>query len=336
MKNSHQELSQLSIAEFREIFNKILSPNIDKSEIKEFLINLNQANLPLNSFIAASQVLKEKMVKINIPFEAIDVCGTGGDNLKTLNISTAVAIIIAAGGVKIAKHGNRSVSSISGSADIFDEMKIKFSDQPEQIINQLEEKNLAFIFAPFFHPILKNIASVRKEIAAEFHSPTIFNFLGPLINPCLVNRQIIGVSNFSVMEKIAQVIAEENNPKKRVFIVHGFDKMDEITLTDNSYLMEVQGSEIKEMKIINPEDYGFKKVDISELVGRDAKFNCQKLINLLSGEKSAYREIVLLNSAFAFFLCNKSKNIEEGIKLAEKIIADGLAKRFLLNYQSSQ
>lgn len=317
-------LSQLSSQEFEEIFGQMISGKISDDKVKDFLLELNKENLPTNAFIGAITVLKKQMLQINAPENAIDICGTGGDRLGTLNISTAASFVIASSGVTVAKHGNKAISSKSGSADIFQELGIKISDNKEEIEKNLREKKLCFLFAPFFHQSLKNVAEIRKSLGV----PTIFNFLGPLLNPANTKIQLIGTSRKDTMQKIAQTLQTQDKNIK-AYIVHGFDGMDEITLTDNSYLTYLEDGKIHEEEIINPEKFGFKKVALSELKGSDAKYNAAKLIALLEGEKSPYRDIVILNSAFAFKLTGKVKNISDGIDLAKSAIDNGLAKNLL-------
>ena len=227
-------LAKYSIQQFENIFDQIFDNKIDNDSIKDFLLEINSHNLPINSLFGAVNSLKRRMIKIPNHQDSLDVCGTGGDKLKTLNISTAVAIILACGGVKIAKHGNRAVSSASGSADIFAHLGIAFDDNLENIDNNLRQHNLSFLFAPFFHPALKNVAEIRKSI----NQPTIFNYIGPLLNPTNPQQQIIGTSRHDIMYKIAEVLIK-NNPAGSFYIVHGFDGMDEITISDNSYLLKI-------------------------------------------------------------------------------------------------
>ncbi len=319
-------LSNISPQEFEKIFSEIIEGKIDPDSVKKFLLDLNSENLPSNAFIGAVSVLKSKMKKISAPENSIDVCGTGGDKLGTLNISTAVCFVVAACGVTVAKHGNKAISSQSGSADIFAELGIKISADISEIEKNLREKNLCFLFAPFFHEALKNVGEIRKSLGI----PTIFNFLGPLLNPANTSSQLIGTSRYDTMQKIAAVIKETEN---KAYIVHGFDGMDEITLTANSYLLRVENGKIFEEEIIDPEKFGLKKVTLESLKGADSKHNAQKLLALFEGEKSAYRDIVILNSAFALKLAGKVEEIVDGIELSKSIIDCGDAKKVLKNLQ---
>jgi anthranilate phosphoribosyltransferase len=317
-------LTKYSIQQFENFFDQIFDNKIENDSIKDFLLEINSHNLPINSLFGAVNSLKKRMVKIPHHHDALDVCGTGGDKLKTLNISTAVAIILACAGVKIAKHGNRAVSSISGSADIFTHLGIAFDDDLKNIDNNLRQHNLSFLFAPFFHPALKNVAEVRKSI----NEPTIFNYIGPLLNPTNPRKQIIGISRQDVMRKIAEVLIK-NNLAGSFYLVHGFDGMDEITLSDNSYLLKISHQKINEMEIINPENYGINKCPIDEIIGGNPEYNSQKMIELFTGKTSKYLDIVALNCAFTLQLINKFQNINDGIIFSRNLLKSGKVLEFL-------
>jgi anthranilate phosphoribosyltransferase len=358
-------LQKISSQQFEKIFSDILDQKISAAQTREILISLNKEVYSKESFIGAVVALKKRMVKISAPENSIDVCGTGGDKLHTLNISTAVCFVVAAAGIPVAKHGNKAVSSLSGSADIFSELGVKISSDISEIEKNLNEKKLCFLFAPFFHESLKNLAEIRKSFAAEFNQPTIFNFLGPLLNPANTKFQLIGTSRKDSMRNMLEVASscyvessetsheilrfaqddrmENQNDKrynqdakeiqddkgKRIYIVHGFDGMDEITLCADSYLLRFENGKFFEEEIINPEKFGFKKVGIEALKGQDAKYNAQRLIALLEGEKSAYRDIVILNAAFAFKVVGKVLKIEDGVELAVEMIDKGNGKQVL-------
>lgn len=328
-------LNTTSSPDYERIFDQIIDLKISDEEIKKFLLDLNSQNLPTNAFIGAVASLKKRMKHILAPENAIDVCGTGGDKLNTLNISTAVCFVIAAAGIPVAKHGNKAISSQSGSADIFSELGVKISADISEIEKNLREKNLAFLFAPFFHEALKNVATIRKSLGV----PTIFNFLGPLLNPANTNFQLIGVSRKDVMKKMAEVVVGHQSSvisndklptadcRLSTYLVHGMDGMDEISLCADSHLLRIENGKICDEEIINPEKFGFKKVALEALRGADPKHNAEKLLALLDDEKSAYRDIVILNSAFALQLAGKVEKIEEGVELAKAMIDSGAAAK---------
>ena len=320
-KTKNMNLNSLTAQNFEEKFDQIIDLRISEDEIKKFLLDLNDSNLPANAFIGAVSSLKKRMKQISAPKGAIDVCGTGGDKLNTLNISTAVCFVVAAAGVSIAKHGNKAISSKSGSADIFTELGVKISSEISDIETNLREDKLCFLFAPFFHSALKNVAHIRQSLGI----PTLFNFLGPLLNPANTKLQLIGTAKKDVM---AKMLAAQQDAEK-IYVVHGFDGMDEVTLCDDSYLLRFENGKIFEEEIINPEKFGFKKVGIESLKGADPKHNSLELVALLEGKKSAYRDIVILNAAFALKLAGKVDEIGDGVTLATQLIDDGKARKIL-------
>ncbi len=317
---------------FEQIFADLVDSKIEHDRAKKILLEMNEVGFTSNMFSAATKVLKSRMKSIDINLDAIDVCGTGGDKLQTLNVSTAVCFVLAGCGVPVAKHGNKAISSSSGSADIFSDLKSGASENEDEIIRDLEKHKLAFLFAPLFHKSLAGIATLRKEIAKEYGVPTIFNYLGPLLNPANIKKQLIGVSNRKIMKEMALSLA--NNKEVKAYFVHGFDGMDEITICDNSYLIKVENGQVSDEQIINPEDYGFKKVALQAIKGQDPRYNSDKLIALLKGEKSAYRDIVILNAAFALKLYGKVLNIEEGIAMASNAIDSGEAMKVLEGFKA--
>lgn len=309
---------------YAEIFDQIIDLKISEDQIRKFLLDLNDANLPSEAFVGAISALKKRMKKIDAPENAIDVCGTGGDKLNTLNVSTAVCFVVAGAGIAVAKHGNKAISSNSGSADIFAELGIKISAEVHEIEKNLREKKLCFLFAPYFHESLKNVAQIRRSLGV----PTIFNFLGPLLNPANTTRQMIGVSRHDVMHKMAAAITHDESSTTTYF-VHGFDGMDEITLSADSYLLRCENGKIFPEEIIDPTKFGFQKISLQEIAGRDPKYNATKLIDLLNGEKSAYHDIVVLNAAFALKMAQRVDKIADGVELAKSTIACGKAAEVL-------
>jgi len=322
-------LNSLNISDFEEIFSDIIFLRKSDEEITRFLLELNDCNLPQNAFIGAISVLKKAMRKIDTPDDLVDVCGTGGDKLNTLNISTAVCFVVAGCGVKVAKHGNKAVSSRAGSADIFSELGVKILSEQDQIEASLKNQNLTFLFAPFFHEALKNVAQIRQKLAI----PTIFNFLGPLLNPANTNAQLLGVSKKDLMLKMLNTI-KYHNQNAKIYMVHGFDGMDEISIADNSYLLRLENNKLYPEEIINPQDYGITKVPLSEISGKDPKYNASKLVDLLQGQKSSYCDAVVLNSAFVLKLANKVDDIFDGIEMARKAIDSGKALEVLNGLRS--
>ena len=320
------QLETLDYKEFEKIFADIIEAKISKDDAKKILLEINKVGINSAMIIGAINVLRRKMKKVSAPKNAIDVCGTGGDKLNTLNISTAMCFVVATCGVPVAKHGNKAVSSQSGSADIFAELGVAVAQDVAQIEKNLREKNLCFLYAPFFHESLKNVSEIRAEIAAEYKVATIFNYLGPLLNPANVKRQLIGVSNHGVMLAMAEFLAFQN---EKSYLVHGFDGMDEITLCDNSYLIEVDYDKKPRETIIDPKKFGLKKCNLQELQGGDVKYNALKLREFLDGKKSFYRDVVLLNSAYALKLAGVVDDVLQGFEKARKAVDEGGARAVL-------
>lgn len=315
--------SNLTQNDFEQIFSEIVDDKWSKDRIKIFLLGLNNFGFTADAFIAATKVLRVRCLNIKAPDGAMDVCGTGGDKLNTLNISTAVAFIVASCGVPIAKHGNRAISSKSGSADVLAELGIDIMATPSQIESSLREHNLCFMFAPLYHHALKNLAEIRKEIGVA----TIFNFLGPLLNPANVKFQLIGTSRKETMLPMARAL--KNFDSKKIFLVHGADGMDEVTITDNSFLIKITDNKISEEQIINPEEFGIKKLALETIKGGDPKYNASRLIALLDGEISPYRDIVILNAALALMVCGKADSVLLAKDLAAEAIDSKRAKKLL-------
>jgi anthranilate phosphoribosyltransferase len=322
-------LHNLSSQQYRVIFDNIIDNKLDENQIKTFLLNLNQIDYPTNAFIGAIQSFRPKCKNTFIAYDILDVCGTGGDKLNTLNISTAVAFVVAGYGVAVAKHGNRAISSRSGSADVLIELGINITIKQSEIVNSLTQNNLCFMFAPLYHNSFKSLAKIRLELAI----PTIFNFLGPLLNPANAKYQLIGTSKKSTMLPMLESLKTSGSEK--VFIVHGMDGMDEITISNNSLLISLENGKISNQQIINPEVYGIKKSPLSQIKGGSAKYNAKKIIDLLDGEESPYLDIVVLNSAFALMIAGRASSIENGIKIARNTIKNGRAKQILQKYQNT-
>ena len=318
-----KEFASVSSEQYQQIFAAIIGAEFSAEQIKKFLLDLNQAAFSKNIFLGAIKSFKPLCKKISAPKNALDVCGTGGDKLNTLNISTAVALVVAGYGIPVAKHGNKAISSKSGSADVLVELGIDIMADSVAIEQSLEENNLCFMFAPLYHSSFKSIAKIRAEINA----PTIFNFLGPLLNPANAKLQLIGTSKKQTMLPMLEALRETGS--KKVFIVHGNDGMDEITISDNSLIAKLEDGKISDLQIINPEDYGIKKSPLESIRGGDAKYNAAKILMLLDGEKSAFRDVVVLNSAFALIVANKAKSVQEAIVIASQSIDSGKAKQVL-------
>lgn len=269
------------------------------------------------------QTMRKHMLKVYAP-NALDIVGTGGDNSGTFNISTAASLLVAGMGVPVAKHGNRAASSKCGSADVLASLGVNINLTSKQAENVFKKVGMVFLFAPNFHPAMKIIAPIRKELELR----TIFNFLGPFLNPASTQRGLLGVPNIKIAKKLAQVAASLKFT--HLLLVVSEDGMDEITTTSDTYVFEIKDENLKTYTL-SPKQFGIKKASKKDLMGRDAIENASIIQNILNGEKGPHRDIVVLNSAAAFYLAGKVNNIAEGIDCAEKSIDTGLALEVLEN-----
>jgi len=327
--------------EMTKILNNLLeNKNLTTEEIKLFLSNLINGNInpiqggailtalrmkgeTVDEIVALINGVRKNMVQIYID-RAIDVCGTGGDMSGTFNVSTATAFVTAGAGVKVAKHGGRAVSSQSGSADVIEKLGVNILLTPKQAELIFYKVGMVFLFAPLFHPAMKNIAAIRKELKIR----TIFNILGPFTSPASVKRQLIGVPNIKIAEKLAKV--GKKLSYERLLIVTSEDGMDEVSTYSKTIVFEINKDLIKK-SIIDPKEFGFKKFDKKEIFGGTATDNARIIKNILKGAKGPQRDLAVLNSAFALYVAGAVTNIKEGIKVAENSIDSGKAKLVLEN-----
>jgi len=270
------------------------------------------------------RVMRKNMLTIKAPANAIDVCGTGGDGKRTYNISTTVAFVVAGVGLPVVKHGNRAASSKSGSADVLEALGVTISLSPKQAESVLNKTGMVFLFAPLYHPSMKQVAIVRKELKI----PTVFNILGPLANPAGVKYQLIGVSGDGVAEKLLPVVKALGY--KRLGIVVSDEGFDEVGLSKDSHLYLLEGKRLKEITI-HPQKLGFVKADVTSLQGNDPKTNAKLIEQVLSGAKGPKRDIVVLNAAVALYIAGKAKSIQEGVLQAQASIDSGKALMSLEN-----
>lgn len=265
---------------------------------------------------------------IQLARPAIDTCGTGGDGSATFNVSTAVAFVVAAGGVGVAKHGNRSVSSRCGSADVFESLGLSIDRTPEEVAMDIHDLGLGFLFAPHYHPALKNIATVRKNLGVK----TAFNILGPLVNPAGVRRQVIGVFSSDLHKTMALTLKALGT--QEALIVTGEDGLDEISIGAPTLVTHLKKGKIRKYKI-KPEDLGLKRCkNLKQLRGGDAIENAQIIENLLRGEKGPKRDIVVINAAAAFLVAGKVATLRQGVVLAQKVLDSHLAYGLLETLRS--
>lgn len=315
--------SSLTEDEMIAVMKAIMAGKVAEDDIVSFLTLLRDKGEVLAEIKGAVRVLREFMVKVNVSQEnLVDTCGTGGDASGTFNLSTAAAFVVAGAGVRVAKHGNRAISSKSGSADILEKLGVRIELEPVQVRKCLVEAGFGFFFAPRFHPAMKNVAGARKRIGTR----TIFNLLGPLANPANPLTQVIGVYDPKKMTMMAEVLRDLGST--RVLLVHGEDGLDEITLTGKTYCVAMAGGKIAELTI-DPEDLGLELCKTEDLLGRDADYNAMMLKGLLEGYESPLRTAVMLNAAAALMVSGRAGSLEEGLTIADHSLDQGRAYEVL-------
>ena len=302
------------------LFNDMLDGKLSPDEISNALNQMADRGESADEIASATKAMRSRMVAVDAPKNAIDVCGTGGDGSHSLNISTATALVVAACDVPMAKHGNRAASSKSGAADTLEALGLDLGTA--DAAKSLREIGIGFFFAPNHHPALGPIAPIRKALGRR----TIFNLLGPLCNPARVKRQLIGVASPNLVEKYAQAAAQLDYEK--VMIVSGMEGLDEISISGPTKIAIVEGMNIQ-YSSLSPEDVDLPRHDADAIIGGDAEYNAKALRNMLQGEKSAYRDAVILNSAAALMVAGEVNSLEEGAEEAAEVVDKGLANTLL-------
>jgi anthranilate phosphoribosyltransferase len=318
------ESSDLSREESREVFDEIMSGTATDAQIAALIVALRIKGETIDEITGAAEVMREKALPV-IPDAAdhvVDTCGTGGDGSNTFNISTAAAFVAAGAGACVAKHGNRSVSSKCGSADVLEALGVTIGIPVTQMKACLDEVGICFLFAPALHGAMKYAIGPRKEIGVR----TIFNILGPLTNPARASNQLLGVFSASLTEPLASVL--RNMGSRRAFVVHGLNRMDEISLCDSTRVSETVDGAVRTYTI-SPEDLGFARADIAAVAGGDARENAAIIRGVLSGKKGAQRDIVVLNAAFAIVAAGLADTPAQGVSRAEEAIDSGAAEQKL-------
>jgi len=313
----------LTVEEMTRVMMALMSGEVDQVVASSFLTALKMKGESVDEIVAGARVMREKASAITISNPVtLDTCGTGGDSSGTYNISTAVAILAAANDIAVVKHGNRSVSSKCGCADVLEELGVAIDISPEQVKECVDETNIGFLFAPTFHSAMRHVGPVRRTLGMR----TIFNILGPLANPANATYQLVGVFDESLLEVFARVLKELG--VKRAMIVHGTDGLDEITISGETKVCELNDGEIT-FKTIKPEDFGLESAPLEAIKGGERVLNAQILRELLEGRQGPMRDVLLLNAGAAFYTCGKSDSIEAGIKDAASVIDSGAGKRKL-------
>ena len=311
--------NDLTYEQAREVMEEMMTGTATQAQMGGFLTALRMQGETIDEITAFATVMREKGIKIEPKREVIDIVGTGGDEVGTFNISTTSAFVVAAGGVPVAKHGNRSVSSKSGAADVLEKLGVNLNLTPEQNEKVLNACDVCFLFAQKYHSSMKYAASVRKELGVR----TVFNILGPLSNPAAATMQLLGVYDKKLAKPMAQVLS--NLGVTRGVAVCGEDGLDEITLTGETDVYEIRFGEITSYTI-TPEQFGLRRCALQELVGGTPEENAQISKDILTGkEKGPKRDIVVINAGMSLYLGKDGISLEEGIQMAQDILDSGKA-----------
>ena len=307
----------LSEADAQVFFSACLRGEPTPAQVAAALTAMRMRGETVGEITACARAMREAAVTLDHPYQVIDVCGTGGDGLHTLNISTAVAFVAAGGGLKVAKHGNRALSSRSGGADVLAALGVNINAGRESQLRALDEAGLCFLFAPAHHGAMKHVSPIRAELGFR----TLFNLLGPLANPAGAQRQVLGVFSERWVEPLARVLGGLG--AERAWVVHG-GGMDEMTTTGETQVAEYRDGQVR-LFTITPEAVGLPRAALSDLTGGSPEVNAAALRSLLQGEAGPYRDIVALNAAAAFLVADKVETLSEGVALAGQVIDDGRA-----------
>ncbi len=308
--------------EMREVMDTIMSGEATPSQIGAFLMGLRVKGETVGEIAAAVSIMRQKMVPVDAPDDAMDIVGTGGDAAGTLNISTAAALVVAACGVPVAKHGNRALSSKSGAAEALAELGVNLDLDPQGISRCIREAGIGFMFAPNHHPAMKHVGPTRMEMGTR----TMFNLLGPQSNPAGVQRYLLGVFDKEWVEPIAAALLA--NRASSAWVVHGSDGIDEITTTGPTFVAQIRDGNLTSFEV-TPEDAGLPRATLDDLRGGDPAANAAALKALLGGEKGPYRDVVLLNAAAALVVADKAKDLKQGVAMAADAIDTGKAEATL-------
>jgi anthranilate phosphoribosyltransferase len=304
-----------------EFFASCLRGEPTPAQVGAALTAMRMRGETLGEITACARAMRRAAIHLEPPYPTIDVCGTGGDGLHTLNISTAVGFVAAGGGLKVAKHGNRALSSKSGGADVLSELGVAIDAGPERQLKALDEAGICFLYAPAHHGAMRHVSPIRQELGFR----TIFNLLGPLTNPAGAKRQVVGVFAERWVAPLAQVLGALGS--ERAWVVHG-GGLDEMSTTGETSVAEFREGQVR-LFTVTPEAVGLKRAALADLTGGTPAQNAEALRNLLQGEPGAYRDIVLMNAAAAFLVGERVETLREGVELAAHVIDDGRAQAAL-------
>jgi anthranilate phosphoribosyltransferase len=314
--------AQLTRAEAAAAFESMLSGDATPAQIGGFLMALRVRGEAVEEITGAVTTMRARMLRVEAPAGAIDIVGTGGDGSGSYNVSTLAALIVAACGVPVAKHGNRAISSKSGAADVLTALGVKVGITPEAIQRCVTEAGVGFMMATTHHASMRHVGAARVELGTR----TIFNLLGPLSNPAGVKRQLIGVFSSGWLRPMAEVL--RNLGSERVWIVHGGDGLDEITTTGPTRIVELKNGEIRDFEV-TPEDVGLARADPAALKGGDAAHNAAALRSVLDGARGAHRDIAVFNAAGALVVAEAAQDLADGVRIAQHALDVGAARETL-------
>lgn len=318
-----QASASLSIQETEDVFSSIFHHEVSDNQIREFLVHLYQKGETYDEIMGAVRFLRSNGVSLDGGEDLLDCCGTGGDQKGTLNISTAVAFVLAGGGIKVAKHGNRAVSSLSGSADVLKEFGVNITMSEKTTLACLKNTGITFLWAPQYYPILKKVGEIRKSIPHR----TIFNLLGPLLNPMKATRQLLGVFDKNFVPILARVL--KDNASTAAIVVSSEDGLDEFSLTAKAYVASLQKGIIKEF-IFDPwKESGYPHATILDLKGGTPSENALRIRRSLKGHSEPVDHVIHINAAWGFIVAGKAESFMDGLILAQDSISSGKAYRKL-------
>jgi len=306
----------LSFEESKSAFDNIMSGKVKEKEIHDFLTFSSTKGETSDEIAGGVYILREKAIKVSVPDNTVDTCGTGGDGRNTLNISTAAALLLSSFGVKVAKHGNKSVSSKCGSADVLEKLNININLGPKEVEKSINNNNFGFMFAPGYHSAMKYVGPVRKKIGKR----TIFNLIGPLSSPAQVKRQVVGVFDKKLLKIFAEALKNLN--LKKALIVNSQDGLDEISPYANTDIVELSDGKVKEF-ILSPKDLGIKVGSFDNIVGKDPEYNAEKMKEIFQGKDNDFSVAVCLNAAAGLLVAEKSNSFKEGYEKLRKHILAG-------------
>ena len=325
MKLTNKE--NLSFETSEEVMNEIMDGHASQVQIAAYLVALSMKGETIDEITGSAKSMRSHAAKLINDMDLLEIVGTGGDKSNSFNISTASAIVLAAAGIPIAKHGNRAASSKCGSADVLEALGVNITVTPEQSKEILDKINICFLFAQKYHMAMKHVAPVRRELSIR----TIFNILGPLSNPAGANMQLMGVYDESLVEKLAEVLIRLG--VKKCMVVYGTDGLDEISLSAPTKVCEIRDGKTKNYTI-NPEDYGFTLCEKDDLVGGEPSDNAEILRSIFEGEKGPRRDAVVINSAAALYIAKDNLTYADAIKEIEALLDSGKVLKKLEEFVS--